>query len=130
MVSHTTKPMSPSPRRRKPLHNFTLPLPKWGIQRILTCSNTAIINTFGASTNPSLPKWGIQRYLRCSNTTIINTAGASTNPSKKDMKPPITISNNVKHDFTSPTRVDGTMVGNENVSSMLRRNTNGNKIWH
>jgi hypothetical protein len=48
-----TEPMSPtpSPKRRKPIHNFTLPLPKWGTQHNLTCSNTAVIGTDGASTS-------------------------------------------------------------------------------
>lgn len=44
------------------------------------------------------------------------------------MKAPITTSGNAKHGFTSPTRIDGVVaVGGKNLSSRLRRNTNGNK---
>jgi hypothetical protein len=40
-----------TPKRPKPLHNFTLPFLKWGNQRQLRCTNDAIRYTFGASSS-------------------------------------------------------------------------------
>lgn len=46
-----TEPMSTSPKRPKPLHNFNLPFLKWGAQRHLRCSNASIKDGAGPSTS-------------------------------------------------------------------------------
>lgn len=56
-----TEPISPIPKTRKPLHNFTLPILKWGTQRSLRCSNTAIHDGNGSSTSGGADRGSVQR---------------------------------------------------------------------
>ncbi|CAK8537335.1 unnamed protein product [Lathyrus sativus] len=46
-----TEPLSTSPKRPKPLHNFNLPFLKWGTQRHLRCSYATIKDGAGPSTS-------------------------------------------------------------------------------
>jgi len=56
-----TEPISPIPKPRKPLHNFTLPILKWGSQRSLRCTNAAIHDGNGFSTSGGGDRGSVQR---------------------------------------------------------------------
>ncbi|AES97558.1 hypothetical protein MtrunA17_Chr5g0423311 [Medicago truncatula] len=56
-----TEPISPISKKRKPLHNFTLPILKWGTQRSLRCSNAAIYDGNGSSTSGGADRGSVQR---------------------------------------------------------------------
>lgn len=72
-----TEPMETSPKRPKPLHNFTLPFLKWGAQRHLRCSNAAVKNPAGASTNSD----------RRSSKSYSNESTSTRNPASSSERP-------------------------------------------
>jgi len=131
----STEPMSPCPKRPKPFHNFTLPLPKWGTQRNLRYSNAVVI---GASTsagrrfsmsnsNKSTERRQVVEGIAVVGEKLLHELKNDADrikesifgeesetleswnmkmKQKREFKPPMTSASNTKRDFTSPARID------------------------
>jgi len=150
-----TEPMSRCPKRRKPLHNFTLPLPNWGTQRNFTCSNDASTSAdrcFSLSnSHQSTERRQVVEGIAVVGEKLLHELKNDSDrmkevifgeesetleswnmkmKQKRVFKPPITSSGNAKRDFTSPARIDDaagdTFV--DHVLLRLRSNIKSNKI--